>query len=85
MRIVAYSYLAALHCPYCTRYALREYQQQITRLYPGPAQLDEHGLPDDMVDREGNQVRPVFSTDEIAPDEVCDDCFRPLRNEDTQT
>ena len=85
MRIVAYTYLAALHCPYCTGYALRAYRQQITRPYPGPAQLDEHGLPDDMVDREGNPVRPVFSTDEIAPDEVCDDCFRPLRNEDTQT
>lgn len=36
------------------------------RPYPGPAQLDEHGLPDDMIDREGNPVRPVFSTDEIA-------------------
>ena len=40
--------------------------------------LDEHGLPDDLIDREGNRVRPVFSTDEIAPGEVCDDCFRPL-------
>ena len=78
MSIVAYSYLGALHCPYCTGYALRAYRQQIMRPYPGPAQLDEHGLPDDMIDREGNPVHPVFSTDEIAPSEVCDDCFRPL-------
>ena len=78
MRIVAYSYLAALHCPHCTRSALRAYRQQITRPYPAPAQLDEHGLPDDLFDREGNPVRPVFSTDDIAPGEVCDDCFRPL-------
>lgn len=79
MRIVAYAYLAALHCPYCTRYALRAYRQQITRLHPGPARLDEHGLPDDMIDREGNPVRPVFSTDALEPDDVCDDCLRPLR------
>ena len=78
MSIVAYSYLAALHCPSCTGYALRAYRQQITRTTSGPAQLDEHGLPDDMIDREGNSVRPVFSADEIAPSEVCDDCFRPL-------
>lgn len=79
MRIVAYTYLAALHCPDCTRRALRAYHQQIFRPHPGPAQLDEHGLPDDMIDREGNPVRPLFSTDEIAPDEVCDDCYRPLK------
>lgn len=78
MGIVAYSYLAALHCPSCTRHALRAYRQQIMRPHPGPARLDEHGLPDDLLDREGNPVRPVFSTDEIASDEVCDDCFRPL-------
>jgi hypothetical protein len=78
MNIVAYSYLAALHCPHCTRSALRAYRQQIMRPHPGPEWLDEHGLPDDMIDREGNPVRPVFSTDEIAPSEVCDDCFRPL-------
>ena len=77
MRIIAYSYLAALHCPDCTRSALRAYRQQITRPYPGPAQIDEHGLPDDMVDREGNRVHPVYS-DGIEPGDVCDDCFRPI-------
>ena len=75
MSIVAYSYLGALHCPYCTGYA---YRQQILRSYTDSAQLDEHGLPDGMIDREGNPVHPVFSTDEVAPGEVCDDCFRPL-------
>jgi len=79
MSIIAYTYLASIHCPRCTRSALRAYRQQITRPYPGPAKLDEHGLPVDMIDREGNPVIPVFSTDEIEPDDVCDDCFRPLR------
>ena len=78
MRIVAYSYLAALHCPDCTRRALRAYNRQIFRPHPGPERLDEHGLPDDLIDREGNPVHPVFSTDELAPGEACDDCFRPL-------
>lgn len=76
--ITAYTYNAAIHCPRCTRSALRAYRPQITRPYPGPARLDEHGLPDDMVDREGNPVRPVFSTDEALLGEVCDDCFRPF-------
>ena len=79
MSIIAYTYLAALHCPDCTRSALRAYHQLFTRSCPGPAQFDEHGLPDDLIDREGNPVRPVFSTDEVAPGEVCDDCFRPLK------
>ena len=74
--INAYTYLAAPHCPYCAGYA---YRQQVLRSYTDSAQIDEHGLPDDMIDREGNPVRPVFSTDEIAPGEVCDDCFRPLK------
>lgn len=47
MSIIAYTYLAALHCPDCTRRALRAYRQQITRPHPGPARIDEHGLPDD--------------------------------------
>lgn len=50
MRIVAYTYLAALHCPHCTRSALRAYRQQIMRPHPSPAQLDEHGLALDGVD-----------------------------------
>lgn len=77
MSIIAYTYLAALHCPDCTRRALRAYHQQITRPHPGPARIDEHGLPDDMIDRKGNPVRSV-STDEVAPGEVCDDCSQPL-------
>ena len=80
MSIVAYSYLAALHCPHCTRSALRAYRQQIMRPHPGPAQLDEHGLPDDLIDIEGNPVRPVFSTDEGAHGEACDDCLQPVTN-----
>lgn len=77
MRIVAYSYLAALHCPCCTRHAL-EALAEVKRLNPGAALHDEYGLPDDMIDREGNPVRPVFSTDEVLQGAVCDDCSRPF-------
>jgi len=79
MRIIAYTYLAAIHCPDCTRRALHAYRQQLTRPFVGPAVYDEHGLPDDMIDREGNPVRPVFSTDgDIGPADTCDDCGRHI-------
>lgn len=71
--ITAYAYNGAIHCPRCARRALHAYQQQLTRPYPGPARYDEHGLPDDMVDCEGNPARPVFSTDENASG-YCDTC-----------
>ena len=38
----------------------------------------EHGVPYDLLDREGNEVRPVFITDEIDPCETCDDCGRAI-------
>lgn len=33
MRTVAYSYLAGLHCPHCTRRALEAYRPQVFRPY----------------------------------------------------
>lgn len=70
MRIIAYTYDAAMHCPKCT---LRQFT--IGRLALAyPCANDEHGVPYDLLDREGNEVRPVFSTDEIGLFEACDDC-----------
>ena len=70
MRIIAYTYEAAMHCPKCT---LRQFT--IGRLaLAHPCANDEHGVPYDLLDREGNEVRPVFITDEIEPYDACDDC-----------
>lgn len=77
MQITAYTYDAAMHCPECT---LRQFT--IGRLaLAHPCPNDEHGVPYDpydLLDREGNEVRPVFITDEIDPCETCDDCGRAI-------
>ena len=61
-RIIAYTYVADIHCPDC---AATDAAVGILRREP-PLSLDtdEHGLAYDLIDREGNPVRPVFSTDE---------------------
>jgi hypothetical protein len=64
--IIAYTYEAAIHCPACTRLRFQKIDQVTVRI-------------DDMcTDREGNLVRPVFSTDETPPGESCDDCHEVL-------
>ena len=72
MKIIAYAYDSALHCPECA------YNDAAVGLLKGVAPLstwtDEHGLTDDLVDRESNPVHPVFSTDETEDYERCDDC-----------
>ena len=74
MQITAYTYDAAMHCPECT---LRQFT--IGRLaLAHPCPNDEHGVPYALLDREGNEVRPVFITDEIDPCETCDDCGRAI-------
>ena len=70
MLIIAYTYEAAMHCPKCT---LRNFHTgRLALAYP--CANDEHGVPYDLLDREGNEVRPVFITDETDPCETCDDC-----------
>lgn len=62
MQIIAYTYDADVSCPDC---ASHDASAGILRRVP-PLQggADEHGLAYDLVDREGNPVHPVFSTDE---------------------
>lgn len=55
MRIIAYTYEADVHCPACANQRFGLYIR-----FP----RDEHGIPLDSKDREGNPVRPVFVTDE---------------------
>ena len=61
VQIVAYTFEADIHCPDCT--AERAAVGLLTREPPLRQPVDEHGLTADLVDREGNPIRPVFSTD----------------------
>ena len=58
MNIVAYVYEAAIHCPRCT---LRRFH------------VDSEDALVGVLDREGNEVWPVFSIDENASGH-CDTC-----------
>ena len=61
-RIIAYTYCADVHCPAC---ASADADVGILhRAPPLSLDVDEHGLAYDLIDREGNRVHPVFSTDE---------------------
>lgn len=61
IRIVAYTFEADIHCPGCT--TERAALGLLKREPPLHPYTDEFGLTADLVDREGNPVRPVLSTD----------------------
>ena len=63
VKLIAYSYDADIRCPYHTA---ADYEGGCLKRPAAPAvlRIDERGLPDDLVDREGNTVTPVFDTDE---------------------
>ena len=60
-RIIAYTYCADMHCPYCADAAYATGRLVRSGRH---GEYDEHGLPMSLIDTEGNPVRPVFSTDE---------------------
>lgn len=74
-RVIGYTYTAAMHCPECAAHAAAV--GILTRQPPLRMDTDEHGLAYDLIDREGNPVRPVFSTDELR-NESCDGCGEPI-------
>lgn len=93
MRIIAYTYEAAFHCPACTRRRFGFVGEVRNRAFEN-GRCDEQGVAlitskvvgnDGKVrvetrgplDTEGNEVRPVFSTDET-DNEYCDDCNRRI-------
>ena len=70
-RIIAYTYCADVHCPDCTS---ADADVGILRREPPlRPDVDEHGLAYDLIDREGNPIHPVFSTDEF-DFTSCSDC-----------
>jgi len=77
MRIIGYTYDADIHCVDC---AFNEAAVGVLKrqppLYVGS---DECGMAMDLVDREGNKVRPVYDIDERVNMACCGDCFGPLR------
>lgn len=74
--IVGYGYDAALHCPPCTRDALKNGIIAPAAREP----RDEHRLPEAMKDSVGNAVHPLFSTDEPSDTgEHCICCKEDLR------
>lgn len=60
MRIVGWTYEADVHCPACA----------VHRFGYDSLYGDEGA-----VDSEGNEVHPIFSTDELYDDERCGDCL----------
>lgn len=76
MRTIGYTYNSALNCREC---AYLDYSSGNLKL-PGnkPQRCDVNGIPENLVDWEGNSIRPVFITDENANNQVCDGCFLPL-------
>lgn len=72
MKIVAYTYDADTHCVACTqaRFALHADRHK-------DYDTDPHGVYVMAVDREGNEIYPVFSTDEIDLSS-CGTCRAPI-------
>ncbi len=69
MRVVAYAYLADIHCPGCTGSALKSGRNlHMDNQHPCaiPVKhigMDEFGIPLNVFDKEDNRIRAVFSTD----------------------
>jgi hypothetical protein len=75
-RIIAYTFSADVHCPGCTRHQAEV--GLLKREPPLQRETDEHDIATDLVDREGNAVHPVFSTDDREGLTHCGDCFAEL-------
>lgn len=68
--VIAYTYLADTHSPQDALLDWRDgrlvVNHQHPHALPPPHDVDEHGLPDNLQDVEGNLIHPVFNTDEGA-------------------
>lgn len=72
MRIIGYCFNAAACCPDCTRAAF-ETGELLRIPINKPERLDQHRLPDDMINTDYEPVVPMFGTS--YPDGfTCDEC-----------
>lgn len=80
--VIGYVWCADVHCPGCTRAALRHPSSPQLKLpyVITDVSRDENGIPDNPapIDREGNSISPIFASDENAESEHCGDCGNPL-------
>jgi len=78
MKIIGYTYCADIHCPACA--AQDAAVGILKRMPPLSMGTDEHGLAFDLIDREGNPIRPVFDIDEDVDGAFthCGDCYEEL-------
>ncbi len=59
-QIIGYAYEGDTHCPECTRKRFVDSSKVSHNLSVDPRTLDQHGLPWEQKDSEGNMIAPVF-------------------------
>jgi hypothetical protein len=77
MRIIAYTYEAAMHCPTCTRkrFGWGAFVAAVGERVKRDGKADEHGIALEALDNENNPMRPIFITDELGEEQDnCADC-----------
>lgn len=90
MRIIGYAYDADCHCSNCAvaLYGVNKLDNVTVNFAHGFTHtfsdgsselLDEHCIPLDATDQEGNRVHPIFATDEQPEGgEWCGDCHERI-------
>lgn len=77
--IIAYTFESNVHCLDCTRKAAERMKLDHNHPYAmGESCKDDNGIEYDLVDTEGNLIKPVFITDEHDFTH-CGDCGVKLR------
>lgn len=85
MRIIGYAFEADTHCPECVLARWKDCADAIRAVSIPEVwhqEMDQNGVPLNIRDREGNNVHPIFSTDEGALQEVCGECGTNLFDPD---
>lgn len=70
--IIGYTADAAMYCPECMRSKIDDLTVETAD------ELDEHGIPLDLLDTEGNTIGPVFGDAETDTPASCDLCLEPI-------
>lgn len=82
MKITGYTYMADCHCPNCAKVDASYGRLKVDNYHPHAVSLasspndnrDEHGLHYNLVDGDGNLIRPIFDIDEKLETTYCRDC-----------
>lgn len=71
MKIIGYTYEADTHCVSCAVKRFAEVPHK-------GKELDEHFIPMRAEDGEGNEIHPMFSTDEQIEQPFCGTCHQSI-------